>query len=172
METPSHDDVSDEFIAHMMRVVTDLSRWINAIRDVEMPDGKIGYRQLHVLFLLRREVIPAERATPGALVEYLGVRPSVITGLVARLEEQGYLVRDADPHDRRRDLLRVTAKGKSISEQVEAYIGGDIRRELGRLSSAQRDELRRTIEVFDEMTQRLNRIRREQRIPVQPPGEA
>jgi len=54
--------------------------------------------------------------------QQLGLTPSTMTGLVDRLEEQGYLRREAHPSDRRATVLRLTRKGDTaFQREVEFY---------------------------------------------------
>jgi DNA-binding MarR family transcriptional regulator len=58
----------------------------------------------------------------AAIGQQLGLTPSTMTGLVDRLEEQGYLRREAHPSDRRATVLRLTRRGETAFErEVEFY---------------------------------------------------
>ncbi|MBI3786438.1 MAG: winged helix-turn-helix transcriptional regulator [Deltaproteobacteria bacterium] len=60
--------------------------------------------------------------TIAAIGLQLGLTPSTMTGLVDRLEEQGYVRREDHPSDRRATLLRLTRKGESaFQREVEFY---------------------------------------------------
>jgi DNA-binding MarR family transcriptional regulator len=52
--------------------------------------------------------------TAGQIAELLHVHPSTLTGVLQRLEGRGLVRRRADPKDRRRASLGITAKGKRI----------------------------------------------------------
>jgi DNA-binding MarR family transcriptional regulator len=69
-------------------------------------------------------------ATIGDLAERLGIRHHSTVGLVDRLVSRGYLVRRADPLDRRRTLLALTASG----EQALAGLAAAHQRELRRVA--------------------------------------
>jgi len=47
-------------------------------------------------------------STPGRLAELTGLTTGAITGVLDRLEKAGFVVREADPEDRRRTLVRLT----------------------------------------------------------------
>jgi DNA-binding MarR family transcriptional regulator len=90
----------------------------------------------------------------AAIGQQLGLTPSTMTGLVDRLEEQGFLRRERHPRDRRATLLRLTRRGerayrreidfyRALVEETLAELGTDARRlvldaltHLGRGSSA------------------------------------
>ncbi|MDK2785548.1 MAG: hypothetical protein PWQ80_227 [Thermotoga sp.] len=55
---------------------------------------------------------------PGELSLLLGVAKSTISGLVKRLETDGYLTRRPDAADGRAYLLAITRKGESVIEKV------------------------------------------------------
>lgn len=58
----------------------------------------------------------------AAVSQQLGVTPSTMTGLVDRLEEQGFVRRESHPSDRRATLLRLTRKGESAyRREVDFY---------------------------------------------------
>jgi DNA-binding MarR family transcriptional regulator len=58
----------------------------------------------------------------AAIGQQLGLTPSTMTGLVDRLEEQGYLRREAHPSDRRATVLRLTRKGETaFQRELEFY---------------------------------------------------
>ncbi len=58
----------------------------------------------------------------AAIGQHLGLTPSTMTGLVDRLEEQGFLRREAHPSDRRATVLRLTRKGETaFQREVEFY---------------------------------------------------
>ncbi|HSD89579.1 MAG TPA: MarR family transcriptional regulator [Kofleriaceae bacterium] len=64
----------------------------------------------------------------------LGKHPSTLTGVLARLEERGLLVRESDPEDRRRARFKLTAAGKKIDGQRKGTVEAATRRALGRVS--------------------------------------
>jgi DNA-binding MarR family transcriptional regulator len=53
-------------------------------------------------------VSQCDDCTPGRLAELTGLSTGTITGVIDRLERAGFLVREHDPFDRRRVLLRLT----------------------------------------------------------------
>ncbi len=82
--------------------------------------GEAGVRispaQMGILFLLK---IRNDRQM-SELGRELRIDNSAITGLVDRLEKSGCLARVADPDDRRKYLVRITAEGLSEAEKAAA----------------------------------------------------
>jgi DNA-binding MarR family transcriptional regulator len=51
---------------------------------------------------------------PGGLASLLHVDPSSLTGVLDRLRRSGFVARSADPADRRRARLSLTARGRAL----------------------------------------------------------
>jgi DNA-binding MarR family transcriptional regulator len=82
----------------------------------------------------------AAPVTVGDLAERLGIRHHSTVGLVDRLVSRGYLTRRADPGDRRRTFLSLTASGEHA---------------LAALSAAHKRELRRVAPLLKSLLGRL-----------------
>lgn len=80
------------------------------------------------------------------LSERLLVRPPSVTGVVDRLERDGLVARDAALEDLRAKLVRLTAKGRRLVEQVLAGHAGQIAEFMSGLKSAEQVELMRLLE--------------------------
>ena len=74
-----------------------------------------------------------EGVTSGQLAEQLQLTSGAITGLVDRLERAGFARRAADPTDRRRVLVRRTAKEQLIADLYRPLAVG-LRRRAERYS--------------------------------------
>jgi DNA-binding MarR family transcriptional regulator len=57
-------------------------------------------------------------STPGRMAELTGLSTGAITGVLDRLEQAGIVVREPDPGDRRRTLVRLTAERKPNMHQI------------------------------------------------------
>jgi DNA-binding MarR family transcriptional regulator len=71
------------------------------------------------------------------LSERTGTRASTLTGLLDRLENRGYLVRELDPSDRRSFRLPLTGLGQEVAARALAAIADLEREALSRLDAAQ-----------------------------------
>ncbi len=75
---------------------------------------------------LTRVLVAEERGTPltaGALGKDLGLTSGAITGVVDRLERAGHMTRVRDDTDRRKVLLRYSARGRALAEEFFAPLG-------------------------------------------------
>jgi DNA-binding MarR family transcriptional regulator len=71
------------------------------------------------------------------LSERTGTRASTLTGLLDRLENRGYLVREVDPADRRSFRLPLTDLGREVAARALAAIADLEREALSRLDATQ-----------------------------------
>ena len=68
----------------------------------------------------------------GELAPLLDLHPSTLTGVLARIEKRGYLRREADPGDRRRARLYLTARGEDVDRRRAGTVEAAVRRALAR----------------------------------------
>jgi DNA-binding MarR family transcriptional regulator len=66
-----------------------------------------------------------------------GTRATTLTGVLDRLENRGYLIRELDPADRRSFRLPLTEAGRAAAGRVQAAVADLERDALARLSAAQ-----------------------------------
>ena len=84
--------------------------------------------------------------SPGQLAAELHVHPSTLTGVIQRLVAQRLLARAADPGDRRRAVLRLTARGARVNAVREGTVEAGIAAALASVSRADRAATRRVLE--------------------------
>ena len=127
--------------------ITHYRRWQTQLIPSIVPDVEISYQQLNVLYLVR-----VDNASMAEMARLLGVAPTVITGLVDRLESRGLIRRQAHPTDRRRIQLVLTERGNEISVQVEEAVASRIERQVQLLDRSDRERLRSGLELFEQLT--------------------
>lgn len=118
-------------------------RWVTLLVPQVVPDVEISFQQLNVLYLVRKG-----GASMADMARILGVAPTVITGLVDRLEARGLIRREAHPSDRRRIQLVLTERGNEISMQVEEAIASRIHEQVQLLTPEQRESLHAGLELL------------------------
>lgn len=113
-------------------------RQFQAFSDARATRMGLTPQQHQALLALR--AASAEEATIGFIARRLLLKPHSATGLVDRLEKQGFVTRHVGEDDRRRARLRLTDRALDL---------------LADLSSAHRDELRRLGPLLTEMLSRF-----------------
>lgn len=144
----------DSRSALAMRILTSLPKfgsWANGIREFETPHGKVGFRQIAILWFLRYELPPGENVSPSQIAAFNSVQPSVITRALAKLEAAGFIQRAVDPSDHRRFHITMTDKGMEISTFVEKLYMDDLLASMSGLDDAQIDELDRNVGLLDDL---------------------
>jgi DNA-binding MarR family transcriptional regulator len=105
--------------------------------------------QIHALLWLGEE----GPLTMGELARRLGITEKTITGLVDRLELEGYVGRERDQADRRVVRARLTEKGSEVHRELDAHIHEKLAFLLGLLDPADRKALFR---ILQKLVQRLD----------------
>ena len=73
----------------------------------------------------------------GELAALLHLHPSTVTGILARLEERGWIARRSDPRDGRRILIGLTERGRTLDGVVAGTPEARLERALARLPAAE-----------------------------------
>ncbi|HLO36652.1 MAG TPA: MarR family transcriptional regulator [Candidatus Deferrimicrobium sp.] len=121
-------------------IVGGLHQMIGSLRCAgtgRMVKAGISMTHLHILWVLDHH----GDLTMGRLAELLDVSLSNASGLIDRMEERGLVERVRVPNDRRVVLVRSSAEGNRIRDEIEALKQDRIRSILGRLGPDQLDRL-------------------------------
>src|SRR4051812_38431535 len=119
-------------------LITRLARSIYRLVD----EGELGMtlKQFAMLNYLR----DFDGTTQGALTDAMGLDANTVVLLLNALEDRGFAVRERDPNDRRRHIVRITPAGTkalvrgdravaAVTEDVFGSLGADERAQLGAL---------------------------------------
>jgi DNA-binding MarR family transcriptional regulator len=80
-----------------------------------------------------------------------GVTQPAISLLVNRLQERGWVTREADPADRRAVLVAITAAGAEAYDQVRAQYRGLLREEMAKLGPGDVETLAEAVLILDQL---------------------
>ena len=80
--------------------------------------------------LVLRMLGQAGSVTPGELAATLQMHPSTLTGVLQRLASQQLIERVADPNDRRRTRLSLSARGRRIDRARKGTVEAAVRRAM------------------------------------------
>ncbi len=88
----------------------------------------------------------------GELSRVLHVHPSTLTGVLQRLETQGFIVRTRDVADGRRALFALTRTGEKHAAPVDFSVEGAVKKLLKKVSAEEVDAAQRLIlQLADEL---------------------
>ncbi len=125
---------------------THYRRWLATLIPAVIPDIDVSFQQLNVLYYVR-----VADASMADIARVLGVAPTVITGLVDRLEGRELIRREPHPGDRRRIRLVLTERGREISTKVEEAVAARIEDRVAALTPEQQRHLREGLVLFDQL---------------------
>ncbi len=94
-------------------------------------------------------------ATLTRIGQQIGVPPSSMTGIAARLTETGYVERGPSSIDRRSVVLRITESGEQTLTHLKETLDGDLEEVLGDLSEERLEEL---VDDIDRVIQRIGQL--------------
>ena len=106
--------------------------------------GEIGVTGPQRLVLRVAGLFPGLSA--GDLATILHVHPSTLTGVLQRLVNQRLLVRLDDPRDRRRAVLKLTARGRRVNTTGHGTVESAVAEALEAVSPRDRAATRRVLE--------------------------
>ena len=88
----------------------------------ELAPGNVSFPQFFLLaYLDQKEVL-----TMTAIAQKMGHTTAAASGLVARLENLGYLVRSVAREDRRKVMVCITPKGSALVRRIREEMVGNI----------------------------------------------
>jgi DNA-binding MarR family transcriptional regulator len=86
--------------------------------------------------MIIRIVGAAPNVTAGRMAEMLRIHPGTLSTALKRLERRRLVTRDADPRDRRRVLLGLTAAGRKYTRPMRETVEGSVGRALKHMPAA------------------------------------
>lgn len=144
----------------MVTTLPKYGTWATGFRGFDTPYGKVGFRQLSILWAIRYNLLPHNEVSPGRLAALHGVQPSVMTRALAKLEANGFILREVDPTDARRSRVDITRKGRHVSEYVEDLYIADMVDSMRDLDDRQIRELHAAVETLGRIVDDLEEKRK------------
>lgn len=149
-----------EHAERALLLMSRLQRWAATSVQANQLSGELSLRQLTMLYAIQRGI-----SSPGLLARRLMVTPAVITGMLDRLERQGYVRREPEPDDRRRLRMVLTEAGLAVSEHVRKALTGELAAQFANASAAELKKLGHALELLERALGAL-----EQHTPSPPDG--
>lgn len=91
-------------------------RTFMAFSETQARNAGLTPQQHQALLTIRGT--PIGTATVGYVAERLILKPHSASGLLSRLEEAGWVLREPDPTDQRKTFLRLTAEAEQLLESL------------------------------------------------------
>ena len=119
-----------EQLSHM---ILELQRCFVLHLCKELAQGNVSFPQFFLLaFLDQKEV-----STMSAIAQKMGHTTAAASGLVARLENLGFVVRSSVREDRRKVMVCITAKGSALVRRIREEMVGNIMKIMEHLTPAE-----------------------------------
>ncbi len=116
-----------EELAH---IIMELQRCFILRLSKELAPGNVSFPQFFLLaYLDHKEVL-----TMSAIAKKMAHTTAAASGLVARLENLGHVVRSVAREDRRRVMVCITPKGSDLVQRIRAEMVGNVMKVMARLS--------------------------------------
>ncbi|MCF1598633.1 MarR family winged helix-turn-helix transcriptional regulator [Streptomyces muensis] len=143
--TPATESPVPPDIAEIEKCLTRVSYLAGRSRQHESLMAMAGLTLDRAAVAILRRLAESEPMRPGVLAGLLAVEASHVTRQVQQLERAGYVVRAADPHDRRARRIELTDAGRAAVDRFRAASRVGMRMALADWSD---DDLRRLAELF------------------------
>jgi DNA-binding MarR family transcriptional regulator len=137
-------DLPIEHAAQLLQLLPRLTRWTRELVSHVSADLDLSLRQNAALRAIQEG---ARSATD--LSRRWQVTPAVVTGVLDRLEQRGLVRREADPKDRRRLYLALTAKGLETARSVDEKLTRELAVHLTVAAPSDLLALSRTLTVLE-----------------------
>src|SRR5712692_8562461 len=99
----------------------------------ELAPGNVSFPQFFLLaYLDHKEVL-----TMSAIAQKMGHTTAAASGLVARLENIGYVVRSSVREDRRKVMVCITPKGSALVRRIRQEMVGNLMKIMAHLTPAE-----------------------------------
>jgi DNA-binding MarR family transcriptional regulator len=110
----------------------------------ELAPGNVSFPQFFLLaFLDQKEVL-----TMSAIAQKMGHTTAAASGLVARLENLGYVMRSIAREDRRKVMVCITSKGSALVRRIREEMVGNLMKILEHLAP---DEQKAWLQIYSKI---------------------
>src|SRR5437763_10186203 len=110
----------------------------------ELAPGNVSFPQFFLLaYLDQKEVL-----TMSAIAQKMGHTTAAASGLVARLENLGYVMRSVARDDRRKVMVCITTKGSALVTRIREEMVGNLMKILEHLTP---DEQKAWLQIYSKI---------------------
>jgi DNA-binding MarR family transcriptional regulator len=106
----------------LSHIILEMQRCFILRLSKQLAPGNVSFAQFFLLACLdHKEVL-----TMSAIAEKMKHTTAAASGLVARLENSGYVVRSSAPEDRRKVMVCITPKGSALVRKIREEMVGNL----------------------------------------------
>src|SRR6195256_5480028 len=114
----------------LSHIIMELQRCFVLRLCKELAPGNVSFPQFFLLaYLDQKEVL-----TMSAIAQKMGHTTAAASGLVARLENLGYVVRSSAREDRRKVMVCITPKGSALVRRIREDMVGNLMKVMANLT--------------------------------------
>src|SRR6266404_2312837 len=128
----------------LSHIVLEMQRCFMLHLCKELAPGNVSFSQFFLLaFLDQKEVL-----TMSAIAQKMGHTTAAASGLVARLENLGYVMRSVARDDRRKVMVCITPKGSALVRRIREEMVGNLMKILEHLTP---EEQRAWLQIYSKI---------------------
>src|ERR1700748_2699399 len=106
----------------LSHIILEMQRCFLMHLSKELAPGNVSFPQYFLLtYLDQKEVL-----TMSAIAQKMGHTTAAASGLVARLENSGYVARSSAREDRRKVMVCITPKGSALVRRIREEMMGNL----------------------------------------------
>jgi DNA-binding MarR family transcriptional regulator len=141
-EVPTNQFRADaERLSH---IILEMQRCFLLHLSKELAPGNVSFPQFFLLAVLdQKEVL-----TMSAIAQKMGHTTAAASGLVARLENLGYVTRASTARDRRKVMVCITPKGSALVRRIRGEMVGNLMKILDHLTP---DEQKAWLQIYSKI---------------------
>lgn len=141
----------EEVIRRILEIEEAVHRTLGWTEESAWNGLELGHGQLKVLLLLRAQ----GPMTVGGIAKALLLSKATVSETLDRMETGGWVVRSADPQDRRRVLVSLSPKGTEWAQNLVSAGHRRTERLLSRMDDLELDQVRLGLEAMERAARRL-----------------
>jgi DNA-binding MarR family transcriptional regulator len=125
----------------LSHIILEMQRCFVLRLSKQLAPGNVSFPQFFLLtYLDQKEVL-----TMSAIAQKMGHTTAAASGLVARLENLGYVLRSVARDDRRKVMVCITAKGSELVRRIREEMVGNLVKILDHLAP---DEQKAWLQIY------------------------
>ena len=130
---PQQTDACRADAERLSHIIMEMQRCFVLRLCKELAPGNVSFPQFFLLAALDR----AEVMTMSAIAQKMGHTTAAASGLVARLENLGYVVRASAREDRRKVMVCITPKGSALVQRIGEEMVDNLMKIMSHLTPAE-----------------------------------